>query len=53
MGKDRVADHQRNGAQVITGGDVSCLMHLEGVIRRQGTGIKVLHLVEILNGATI
>jgi Fe-S oxidoreductase len=53
MGKDRVADHQRNGAQVITGGDVSCLMHLEGVIRRQGTNIKVLHLAEILNGASI
>ncbi len=49
MGKDRVADHQRHGAQVLTGGDVSCLMHLEGIIRRQNTDIKVLHLAEILN----
>lgn len=50
MGKDRVADHERNGAEVLTGGDVSCLMHLEGIIRRQNTNIKVLHLAEILNG---
>ena len=52
MGKDRVADHERNGAQVITGGDASCLMQLEGVIRRQNQDIKVVHLVEILNGFT-
>lgn len=51
MGIDRVADHQRNGAQVITGGDVSCLMHMEGVIRRDKKNIKVMHLAEILNGA--
>lgn len=53
MGKDRVADHDRNGAQVITGGDVSCLMHMEGIIRREKKPIKVLHLAEILNGAVI
>jgi L-lactate dehydrogenase complex protein LldE len=50
MGKDRVADHERNGAELITGGDTSCLMQLEGVIRRQNTKIKMVHLVEILNG---
>ncbi|MBX2876610.1 MAG: (Fe-S)-binding protein [Saprospiraceae bacterium] len=50
MGKDRVADHLRNGAEVLTAGDMSCLMHLEGLIRRQKSGIKVMHLVEILNG---
>lgn len=49
MGKDRIADHQRNGAEVLTAGDMSCLMHLEGLIRRQQSEIKVIHLVEILN----
>lgn len=53
MGRDRVADHERNGAEVITGGDISCLMHLGGVIRRQQENIKVIHLVEILNGEII
>jgi L-lactate dehydrogenase complex protein LldE len=49
MGKDRVEDHVRNGAEVITGGDESCLMHMEGYVRRHNKEIKVLHLVEILN----
>ncbi|MEZ0611778.1 (Fe-S)-binding protein [Fibrella sp. WM1] len=49
MGQDRVADHVRNGAEVITGGDVSCLMHLEGIVRRKNLPIRVLHIAEILN----
>lgn len=50
MGKDRIADHEKHNAEVITGGDVSCLMHMEGIIRRQNKPIKVRHLAEILNG---
>jgi len=50
MGKDRIADHENHGAEVITGGDVSCLMHMEGIIRRQNKPIMVRHLAEILNG---
>ena len=49
MGKDRIGDHQRNGAEIITATDMSCLMHLEGIIRRQKKGIKVVHIAEILN----
>jgi len=49
MGKDRVADHIHNGAEYITGNDVSCLMHLEGILRRQKSPVKVLHIAEILN----
>ncbi|MBW8687432.1 (Fe-S)-binding protein [Chitinophaga rhizophila] len=49
MGKDRIADHVNNGAEYITGNDVSCLMHLEGILRRQHSHIKVLHIAEILN----
>ena len=49
MGKDRVADHVKHGAQVITGTDVSCLMHMEGILRRQHAGVKVMHIAEILN----
>lgn len=51
MGKDRIADHMRNGAEVIVAGDMSCLMHLEGIIRRKKHPIRVMHLAEILNGA--
>jgi L-lactate dehydrogenase complex protein LldE len=49
MGKDRVADHLRNGAEYITGADMSCLMHMEGILKRKGSKVKVLHIAEILN----
>ena len=49
MGKDRVKDHIDNGAEYITAGDMSCLMHMEGILRRQKSGLKVLHIAEILN----
>jgi hypothetical protein len=29
--------------------DMSCLMHMEGIIRRQMQGIKMVHIDEILN----
>lgn len=50
MGLDRMRDYERHGAAVITSGDMSCLMHLEGIIRRQHLPIRVLHVAEILNG---
>jgi L-lactate dehydrogenase complex protein LldE len=49
MGKDRVADHLYHGADYITGADMSCLMHLEGILRRQKSKTKVIHIAEILN----
>ncbi len=49
MGTDRVADHAAHGAEYITGTDMSCLMHLEGILRRQQRNIKVVHVAEILN----
>ena len=51
MGLDRLADHERAGAEIIASYDVSCLMHLEGLIRRQGMPLRVMHLAEILDGA--
>jgi len=48
MGKDRIADHERAGAEIITGADVSCLMHLEGLIRRARRPLRVMHVAEIL-----
>jgi L-lactate dehydrogenase complex protein LldE len=52
MGRDRVADHERAGAEVITGADSSCLMHLDGLIRRDGKKLRVLHIAELLEEAT-
>ena len=49
MGKDRIAEHEANQVSFITGVDMSCLMHLEGILKRQKSGIQVKHLAEILN----
>ncbi|GHT23646.1 glycolate oxidase [Planctomycetales bacterium] len=49
MGCDRLADHERSGAEYITAADMSCLMHLDGIIRRQKKPIMVKHIAEILN----
>lgn len=50
MGLDRIDDHLRAGTQVLTAGDMSCLMHLEGLIRRRGISMRVMHLAQILAG---
>lgn len=51
MGKDRIADHCRNGAEYITSPDLSCLMHLEGILQRNNSGVKIIHIAEILNSS--
>ncbi|MCJ8166572.1 (Fe-S)-binding protein [Pontibacter sp. E15-1] len=53
MGKDRVADHLQHGAEYITAADMSCLMHMEGILRRQKSNVKVLHIAEILNSQAL
>lgn len=49
MGNDRIEDHMRQGVEVITSADMSCLMHLEGLLKRQKSNIRVMHVAEILN----
>lgn len=48
MGNDRVQDHLQAGTEVLTAGDMSCLMHLDGIIRRQGHPIRVMHFAEVI-----
>ena len=50
MGKDRIEDHLDSKAQIMTGADMSCLMHMDGIIARDGNPIKIMHIVEILAG---
>jgi L-lactate dehydrogenase complex protein LldE len=50
MGRDRIADHQQAGTEVMTGVDMSCLMHLDGLLRRDRVPIRVMHIAEILAG---
>ncbi|MEO8269446.1 MAG: (Fe-S)-binding protein [Aureliella sp.] len=53
MGADRVADHVQAGAQVMTATDTSCLMHLDGIIRRRKQPLAIMHVAEILAGRSL
>lgn len=50
MGMDRLRDHQQAGTEVITAADMSCLMHLDGLSRRNEINIPVMHVAQILAG---
>jgi len=52
MGKDRIKEHYDNKVEYITSGDSSCLMHLEGILKRRQSSIQVIHIAEILNAAS-
>ncbi len=48
MGEDRIRDHLQAGTNVLTAGDMSCLMHLDGIVRRQNTPLRIMHFAEII-----
>jgi L-lactate dehydrogenase complex protein LldE len=53
MGRDRLADHAQAGAEIIAGYDMSCLMHLDGIARKQGRPVRMMHVAEILEEARL
>ena len=52
MGRDRIADHRANDVEIMAGVDLSCLMHMEGLAKRDGTSMRFLHVAQILAGKT-
>ena len=49
MGQDKVKNHMATGAEYIAGADSSCLMHMEGIIKREKFPIKTIHVIQILS----
>ncbi len=45
---EKVRDVQNTNAEACTACDNSCLMHIGGALHRQRTGIRTLHIAEIL-----
>ena len=45
---DKMSNVLRTGAEVCTAGDASCLMHIGGGLGRLRTGVRTVHLAEIL-----
>jgi L-lactate dehydrogenase complex protein LldE len=48
MGTQKVEQAVQTKAQYIVSTDMSCLMHLEGYINKNGIPLKVLHIADIL-----
>ena len=49
MGKDKLKRHMATGAEFITGPDSSCLMHMQGVAKREQMPIQFIHVIQILS----
>jgi L-lactate dehydrogenase complex protein LldE len=50
MGLEKVNDHLRNGAEYIVSPDMSCVMHMQGIGRRDKLEVEFLHVAQVLNG---
>ena len=48
MGSDKARNVLDTGAEVLVAGDNSCLAHIGGVLGRQRSGVRTMHLAEIL-----
>jgi Fe-S oxidoreductase len=48
MGTDKARHVEGTGAEVLVAGDNSCLMHVGGLLSRRGSGVRVMHLAEVL-----
>jgi len=48
MGSDKARHVGETGAEVLVAGDNSCLMHVGGMLSRQRSGVRTVHLAEVL-----
>jgi L-lactate dehydrogenase complex protein LldE len=48
MAADKARHVRETGAEVLVAGDSSCLMHIGGLLSRQRSGVRVMHLAEVL-----
>ncbi len=51
MGKDKAQAHAATGAAYAVGFDPSCLLHIDGIIKRQKLSIEILHIAQVINAA--
>jgi L-lactate dehydrogenase complex protein LldE len=52
MAERKCADIAATGADLLVGGDLGCLMNMAGKLAREGSGIEVRHVAEVLAGMT-
>ena len=50
MGADRLRDFRAHAAVAVVSTDMSCVMHLDGLARRERLGLPMYHVAEVLAG---
>jgi L-lactate dehydrogenase complex protein LldE len=50
MARTKVESIRRTGASAVVSIDSSCLMQIQGAMRREGLKVQALHLAEVLAG---
>ncbi len=48
MGRDKVERQARTGAEFVISADMSCLLHQQGCAERMSTGLRFLHIAQVL-----
>jgi L-lactate dehydrogenase complex protein LldE len=48
MGEQKVNNAVASGADYLISTDLSCLMHLDGYIRKHELNIKTMHIADVL-----
>ncbi len=48
MGRQKISRIEESGARYVVAADVSCLMHLYGLIKHHGSHVETMHLAELL-----
>jgi L-lactate dehydrogenase complex protein LldE len=48
MGDTKAGNAEGSGAEYVTSTDPSCLMHIEGILRRKNSPMRTIHLASIL-----
>jgi L-lactate dehydrogenase complex protein LldE len=52
MVADKTADIAASGAETVLAGDMGCLLNIAGRLRREGSGVHVRHVAEVLADMT-
>jgi L-lactate dehydrogenase complex protein LldE len=52
MVSDKTKDIAATGAETVLAGDLGCLLNIAGRLQREGSGIHVRHVAEVLAGMT-
>jgi len=48
MGSDKLRGIKQSGADIVISADMSCLMHLKGLMQRQNLNVRTMHLAQVL-----